>query len=177
MMVVGCNLWTMPLRNVVAIAAWLETMIDFTICPYCQTQAKLVSLGHRLYPHHRDYGRVWVCPIDKAYVGAHPNGLPLGRLADKTLRDAKIGAHRVFDPLWKDWDVAHPELKVGNSAIRKQMKGRAYMWLANQLSMPIEACHIGQFDVEDCRRVVELIDEQRPTAATVHEWAENRNGR
>lgn len=151
-------------------------MTDFTICPYCQTRARYVGFADkRLYPYHIDYGPVWICPTDKAYVGSHPNGLPLGRLADKALRDAKIEAHRAFDRLWKDWDVAYPDLYIGSSKIRKKMKGRAYTWLAQQMGMTVEDCHIGHMDIEQCHRVVDIIDKLRPTAATVRAWAKERS--
>lgn len=153
-------------------------MIDFTICPYCQRKALYVAFpggAQKPYPYHRDYGPVWICPPCAAWVGSHPNGLPLGRLAKKELRDAKIEAHRCFDPLWKDWDVAYPDLNAGSSKIRRTMKGRAYAWLAQQMGLPVDECHIGHFDVETCHRVVDIIDKLRPTAATVRAWAKERD--
>lgn len=35
-------------------------------------------------------------------------------------------------------------------------RNKSYLWLSNQLNIPHEVCHIGMFDVEDCKRVVEL---------------------
>jgi hypothetical protein len=149
-------------------------MTDLTICPYCHGRAVFRKFGQPLYPYSREFGPVWVCPTDFAYVGSHPNGLPLGRLADKPLRDAKIEAHRAFDPLWKDWDVAYPDLKTGSAKVRRTMKGRAYAWLAEKMGLSIEDTHIGHFGIDQCYQVVDIIDRLRPTAATVRAWAEAR---
>lgn len=149
-------------------------MIDFTLCSYCQQRAKFCVFDNTLYPYMRDYGPVWICSPCQAWVGTHPSGLPLGRLANKELRDAKIEAHRCFDPLWKDWDVAYPDLRVGSAKIRRVMKGRAYAWLAEQIGLSIEATHIGMFGIDECHRVVDIIDKLRPTAATVRAWAKER---
>lgn len=67
--------------------------------------------------------------------------VPLGRLANKELRDAKMLAHTYFDPIWKD------------GVMRRQ---KAYEWLAKRLNIPREECHIGMMDMERCRRVVEV---------------------
>lgn len=110
-------------------------------CPYCNQPAQLVG-GNGLYPNRPDlaHKRFWLCAKDAAWVGCHPGTeRPLGQLANYELRQAKMEAHVVFDPLWK----------LG------YMKRRdAYSWLASQLG--IETAHIGEFDVETCRRVVEI---------------------
>jgi len=69
---------------------------------------------------------------------------PLGLLAKRETREARIEAHRSFDYLWKD-----------NGATR----GQAYAWLAKQLGLSKSRCHIGEFDEEQCRRVVEVCRE------------------
>ena len=51
-------------------------------------------------------------------------------------------AHAAFDPIWK-------------SGTKK--RGSAYAWLADQLGIPARECHIGEFDVETCARVVQII--------------------
>ena len=64
---------------------------------------------------------------------------PLGRLANAELRRAKSAAHAAFDPLWKS----------------KRMKRRdAYGWLARELGISRDNCHIGMFDIAACRAVV-----------------------
>lgn len=113
-------------------------------CPYCQQEAKLVG-GDVIYPHRADLYRkkFWMCAPCKAYVGCHPTTEePLGRLADAELRKAKIEAHAAFDPLWMH-------------TFSRMSRGEAYAWLAAQLGVSKNECHIGMFDVDTCRRVVE----------------------
>ena len=63
-------------------------------------------------------------------------------MADKALRVAKSEAHRAFDPLWKS-------KQLGN-------RSQAYNWLANQLNIPKQDCHIGMMDVDTCAQVIEV---------------------
>jgi len=120
-------------------------------CPYCGNQSKLVG-GDVIYPHRPDlkHKKFYLCKPCKAYVGCHPGGAkPLGRLADARLRRAKSMAHRHFDVLWKK--------NTNKQRRRKKMDRReAYCWLAEQLDIPREHCHIGMFDIETCQRVVDL---------------------
>lgn len=120
-------------------------------CPYCGKPAVLVG-GDVIYPHREDLysKKFWNCAPCKAYVGCHPvnpthgqdGTRPLGRLADADLRRAKSAAHRVFDPLWQE----------GHFKSRKA----AYSWLAGQLHIPVDQCHIGFFNVARCNQVVVL---------------------
>ena len=76
-----------------------------------------------------------------------------GRLANAELREAKKEANFYFDQIAKTnlinkiWSEYLPGISNRN---------KAYLWLSNQLGIPREVCHIGMFDVEDCKRVVEL---------------------
>lgn len=110
-------------------------------CDYCQQPALLVG-GDVIYPHRSDlaHRKFYVCISCDARVGCHPGTeRALGRLANAELRQAKQEAHAAFDPLWKS-----------NGMKRKE----AYAWLAKQLG--VERVHIGECDVETCRRVVEI---------------------
>lgn len=127
-------------------------------CPYCSTEDKPVLAelvkGVKLYPDRKDLHRhnFWECSKGcGAYVGCHHGSSggrkPLGRLADASLRAAKGRAHRAFDPLWE----------------KKLMKRtQAYTWLAEKLGIPVEACHIGMFDVMQCDQTVQLCARYRP---------------
>jgi len=115
------------------------------LCPYCWEKAKLVD-GKAIYPHRPDLYSLnfYQCSPCGAYVGCHKTGdgkQPLGRLANAELRKAKSAAHAAFDPMWKDG---------------KKKRGSAYAWLADNLGIDKRDCHIGMFDVETCRRVVEI---------------------
>lgn len=117
------------------------------ICPYCEFSAELQVNSADLY-NGKDYGPVWLCGRCAAWVGCHPGThIALGRLANKELRKAKMAAHAAFDPLWKT-----RRKRTGDKWSRKQ----GYKWLAEQLGIARADCHIGMFDVETCKRVVEI---------------------
>jgi ssDNA-binding Zn-finger/Zn-ribbon topoisomerase 1 len=126
-----------------------EKPADLT-CPYCGAKAKLVD-SIAIYKT-RSYGMLYVCtnyPNCDAYVGCHPNTIqPLGRLADHNLRIRKHNAHSIFDTLWK-----------GNKRIMTRTK--AYEWLSSELNIPIEECHIGMFDITQCKKVVEVCSKKK----------------
>ena len=122
-------------------------MPDLT-CPYCNGKAVLVH-SSVVYPGS-DYGNLWVCenyPECDSYVGCRrfrANGdEPLGSLANAELREARKRAHAAFDPLWQ--------------STRFISRSDAYRWLSEELEIPENECHIGMFDVSQCRRVCESI--------------------
>lgn len=118
------------------------------LCDYCQQPAQLVG-GATIYPYRRDLHslRFWHCSPCGAWVGCHPGTTkPLGRLADAELRIAKMEAHAAFDPRWRAKDKKN----------RPVARTQAYNWLAKQLGIERGQCHIGLFDIETCRRVVEI---------------------
>lgn len=118
-------------------------------CPYCGAPAEFMASSAPLY-NGRDFGPAWACKPCGAWVGCHPNSKkPLGRLADKKLRRAKMEAHAAFDPMWR-----RKMAKDGCS--KKHARGRGYRWLANQLGLTVEQTHIGMFDIATCERVVEV---------------------
>lgn len=116
------------------------------ICPYCGAESKAVT-GRTIYPHRRDLHRrkFYQCAPCDAYVGTHRNsGKPLGRLADARLRKMKRMAHAAFDPLWKEG--------------RFKSRTVAYAWLSERMGLPKEETHIGMFDIDQCKRVIEVCD-------------------
>lgn len=121
-------------------------------CPYCSALAKLVD-GRTVYPHRDDLAikMFWRCGPCDAWVGCHPGTtVPLGRLANAELRAAKQAAHAAFDPLWK------AKARIENIP-KGQARGAGYAWLAAQLGIDRAKCHIGEFDVETCKRVLDVI--------------------
>lgn len=115
-------------------------------CPYCKGSASLVD-GAAVYPHRPDLAAkpFWACLPCGAWVGCHPGGTkPLGRLADAATRKAKMAAHAAFDPLWRSGRMTRRE---------------AYRWLAGQLGISFERCHIGHFSAEECAAVVEAVEQ------------------
>lgn len=125
-------------------------------CDYCGRPAQFFASSAEVY-HGRDFGPIYRCTPCKAYVGCHPGTVkPLGRLANAELRRARLAAHAAFDPLWqaKQW-------REGCS--KQAARSAGYAWLAGQLAIEPEQCHIGMFDVEQCRRVVEVCAAARRT--------------
>lgn len=116
------------------------------ICTHCASNVKLMS--NSVIYNGTEYGNwpyTYICQGDgcRAYVGCHPNTfIPLGTLATAPIRDARKKAKAAFNPLWEDGGMS---------------RSAAYSWLAAQLGLrDKETCHIGWFDVETCRRVVEV---------------------
>jgi hypothetical protein len=118
-------------------------------CPYCQGEVRFIANSAPLY-NGRNFGPVYACLPCEAWVGCHPGTVnPLGRLANRPLRTAKMAAHHAFDPLW--------QAKRQRDGISKgKARARGYQWLAAQLGIPAKDCHLGWFDVEQCQRVVEI---------------------
>jgi hypothetical protein len=54
---------------------------------------------------------------------------------------ARAAAHAAFDPVWKSGRMS---------------RSQAYKWLAAQMDLPPEDCHMEKFTVEQCRKVVEI---------------------
>lgn len=121
------------------------------VCPYCGSDTKCVDSS---IIYGRSYGSVWVCdryPECDSCCGCHPNTKnPLGRLANKELREAKKRAHAAFGPLWRS---------------RELTRGEAYQMLAELLGIDKSICHIGMFDVEACRKVVQVMEKLRRRTA------------
>lgn len=122
----------------------MSTVADKPTCPYCGSKAVLID-SKEIYG--RSYGPAWACamyPKCDAYVGCHPRTtIPLGRLSDRRLRQAKNRAHKAFDRLWRNGSMSRKE---------------SYVWLQERLGMTADECHIGMFDVGDCERVVMAVE-------------------
>lgn len=123
------------------------------LCPYCITKAVLVA-GDVIYPHRPDLHsqNFWYCRDCNAYVGCHKENPsmgydgtePLGKLANRELRLARMRAHHAFDPVWKEG---------------KNTRSFAYLWLADHMDLTVSECHIGMMNIEQCAKVMELVAE------------------
>lgn len=109
-------------------------------CPYCSGATKLVPRS-TLYPNHE--GLVYLCSPCSAWVGVKKGSdKSLGFVANSNLRKWRRAAHQWFDPLWKG--------KPNGT------RDKAYKWLAEQLDIPEEECHIAMFDIPQCKRLIGL---------------------
>ena len=121
-------------------------MFDGKTCPYCNNPTQYVDSK---VVYKKSYGMIYYCAPCYAWVGVHyGTNKALGRLAKVNLREWKQKAHKYFDPLWQK------KMEQGYSKIKARHK--AYAWLAEQMGLPIEETHIGMFDVEQCKQVVEI---------------------
>lgn len=117
-------------------------------CPYCRRPAKLVG-GAEVYPTRRDlfHKLFWACKPCEAWVGCHEGtDKPLGILANKKTREARIKAHAIFDKLWQSGVMTRKE---------------AYVWLSGMLGIPYQRCHISCFGKGLCKKVVRICNEHQ----------------
>lgn len=123
-------------------------------CPYCNSKAEFWQSSVQLYG--KDYGPIYCCYPCKAWVGCHKGTqIPLGRIANKELREWKKRAHAAFDPLWKRRFILG-KFNEGPSYSKSKARNAGYGWLAKQLGIKRRDCHIGLFDVEQCQKVVAI---------------------
>lgn len=132
-----------------------------TSCRFCDGAVELVS-NSEIY-NGIEYGKwpyAYLCRNCDAYVGLHPNtAIPLGTLADADTRKARKECKPAFIALYR-----------GPSAIFG--RSEAYRWLADKLGIPVNACHWGWFDSNQCQRAAaicrdagEAASERGPSAA------------
>ena len=121
-------------------------------CDYCNKQPKYVDSS---VVYGKSYGMIYYCKPCDAYVGVHKGtDKPLGRLANRELRYWKKEAHKFFDPLW----IRKLEKRKKEDSTYKKCyaRGSGYKWLAKQLGITRENCHIGMFNVDKCKEVVAI---------------------
>ncbi|MBU9645122.1 zinc-finger-containing protein [Burkholderia gladioli] len=124
------------------------------VCDYCGGKALLARFGDAAYPYRDEHGELWVCPPCDAWIGIFPRSrrhVPLGRLANAELRQAKSDLHAALEPL-----VAAKMRRDGCNAFEARAKG--IRWLATQLGQD-PATTIHGFDLETCRAAIALVRE------------------
>lgn len=136
------------------------TSADTVLCNYCGRDSERVT-GATMYPHRPDLARrlFYRCVPCGAWVGTHEKtGKPLGRLANDELRRAKQAAHAAFDPMWSH---GRRGLSLDGTCMNR---AQAYRWLARELG--VVEVHIGQQDVEGCKRIIAICEAARKERAT-----------
>jgi len=114
------------------------------ICPYCREDTVLVD---SIEVHSRSYGYLWLRDRCDARVGCHKGTQhPLGTPANEELRALRAAVHAALDFSWK-----------------KQVMTRSgvYLWLSEELDIPFSDAHVGVFNEQTCRRVIELCREKK----------------
>ena len=116
------------------------------ICPYCNKDTVYVD-SKEIYS--KSYGMIYLCRPCKAWVGVHKGtNNSLGRLANSELRPAKNDAHFYFDILWIE--------KTKRGTKKHKAREKAYQWLSKRMGLSRFQTHIGWFDIEQCKKVVEI---------------------
>jgi len=109
-----------------------------TDCRYCGMDVELVNHSEIYGREYGDWPYAYLCRCCWAYVGLHPfTDLPLGTLADRFLRSARKAHKRYFLDLQRKNDWSRKE---------------AYRFLASRMGIPVEDCHWGWFEIEDCEK-------------------------
>lgn len=132
-----------------------KDVLQAKLCPYCHIEPICVN-SQAIYGQGHDYGNMYLCQKCGAYVGCH-NGTkkPLGRLADRELRDLKKEVHNVFDPLWKTGEINDIWPKyIPNTSNRN----KAYKWLSNKMNISEDKCHIGMFNKQQCKEAIKIVN-------------------
>lgn len=120
------------------------------ICVECGKRGKLVS-GRQACPDkpHRARDLFYLCDCG-AWVSCHVGtGMAMGFPGSARTRYWRTQAHQALDARWKRSDSG------ASSAAHGWQRRKAYAWLAGQLGIRVEDCHIGRFDEATCRAVVE----------------------
>lgn len=115
-------------------------IISGKICPYCKCKTELIDSAE-IYDGV-SYGQMYICRNCNAYVGCHKDSSKsLGRLANEELRRYKHCAHLIFDMIWENHFMS---------------RYNAYNWLSKKLGVDRTYTHIGMFDVDLCKQVINL---------------------
>lgn len=124
----------------------LEQIRTGKICPYCTNKTAYVN-SKEVYG--KDYGMIYLCAPCYAWVGVHKGtDNALGRLANSELRVWRKAAHGLFDQLW--------EAKILQGFSKTKARKSAYKWLGSQLGIKAGDTHISWFDVDMCKKVVDI---------------------
>lgn len=113
-------------------------------CRYCGHDVIFTS-NAEIYGKEYGNGKCYLCKNCFAYVGVHTGTIiPLGTLANDNLRKLRKKAHILFDTLWK-------------GKTRKMTRYEAYKWLANKMNLKVVQTHIGWFDEQQCKKIINLL--------------------
>lgn len=116
-------------------------------CRYCGHEVVFTS-NKEIYGREYGNGKCYLCRHCGAYVGVHTGSkTPLGTLASSELREWRHKAHESFDRLWK-------------GPIRQSSRYGCYKWLSERMNIPMSQTHIGMFEIDQCKQVIELVKER-----------------
>lgn len=121
-----------------------------TICPNCGGP---VAMQSNSIVYRREYGAwpfLYRCQdaVCDSYVGLHPKtDIPLGTLANKATRAARKEAKGMLMVMWEEQGMD---------------RDAVYRWLAGKMGInDVNHCHIGWFDIDQCKKVVQICSENQ----------------
>jgi len=124
------------------------------VCDYCGQKATLARTGDTAYPYREDHGPVWICIACQAWIGIHSRStrnVPLGRLADAALREAKSRLHDALEPL-----VA---AKVRRDAVNLfSARAKALHWVATELDFDPVPPSIHDMTSDQCQQALRYVE-------------------
>lgn len=116
-------------------------------CPHCGAQAVLRPSSVVYQDRARPGEHLYVCaryPKCDSYVSAHKKTLlPMGTLANASLRRKRILAHRSFNRLWEEGPMK---------------KWQAYQWMQAKLALPSDQAHIAMMSEYMCDQLIAASD-------------------
>ncbi|MEM5343993.1 zinc-finger-containing protein [Paraburkholderia azotifigens] len=124
------------------------------LCDYCGAKAVLARAGDEIYPYRDDHGPVWVCAPCQAWIGIPARStrhVPLGRLADAALRDAKSRLHDTLEPL-----VAGKVRRDGVNAF--EARAKAIRWVATELGFDPLPNSIHMLSLDQCEQALRYVE-------------------
>lgn len=146
-----------PVKKAPAPKRGAVPMVD-PICTECGAMAEQVD-SSVIYPHRLDlHGKPMFRCTCGAYVGCHPGtDVPLGYPAGPQTRQLRSKVHALFDPIW--------EAKMKRDGVRKgKAREAGYGWLAAQLGIARDDCHVSHFDAARCRKAIEVLEKVHAAA-------------
>jgi hypothetical protein len=123
-------------------------------CDYCGARAQLAQFGDADYPYRDDHAAVWICTSCAAWIGVRPrskHNVPLGRLADAPLREAKSRLHDMLEPL--------AEAKSRRDKVSVfEARAKAVRWVAQELGFDPVPSSLHAFTLDQCEQALRYVE-------------------
>jgi len=128
---------------------------NFTIycCECTRAIHPILITGKRAYPHRKDLYHLpfWMCYLCECFVSCHPGTeKPLGSIASKELKQARLYIHTILDPIWQ-------------SGIMK--RGQLYAKISRKLGYTYHTANIR--NMKEIKQVKEILDTIKITMPSI----------
>lgn len=127
------------------------------VCVECGGMGRLVSgaVAHPDKPERRNLA-YYRCDCG-ALVGCHPGtAVAAGRPASAPTRALRRKAHHALDAIWG--------IRTRTPLAAGHARARAYKWLARQLGLRPDDCHLGWMNGDQLRQVLEILHRRKEAA-------------